>query len=536
MLEKLDRSRVHGFLRARGKTIVNGRGEEVLLCGWGLGNWMLCEGYMWLARDNRNFDRPRNIEDTVRDLGGSVYAEGFWREFRARYIGRGDIKRMAELGYNSLRLPFNWRLFMEDEPGEIKFREEGFELIDRCLSWCEEYGIYVFLDLHGAPGGQTGDNIDDSRDNVPRLLTDRDYWDKGIALWKELAGRYKDRWIVGGYDLLNEPIRTVRYDYPNVDYLVPALAEFYGEAIAAIREVDRVHLLSIEGHHWSTDPLIFWKKYDDNMVVHFHRYGCPPDLAAYTDFTALRDKLDVPLWLGETGENDNAWYAAMYTLAFKLDIGINVWPWKKMECLNSPYSVPKPEGWDKLLAYTQGGPKPSKEQAIALLDGYLENMKIENCRENPEVSAALFRRPPLCLRGSDFDSLPGKGRSYSALRGETSFFYRHETGMAIRVEEGHDAAESTGWARWGIYSVELEAGEFAVYTIHRPAEGTRLRLSLSAGVPASLTVEQDGAVIGGVTVSPGSPAPEFRLRAGAESLVKIRVEQGRLALNSLSFG
>jgi hypothetical protein len=535
MLEKLDRSRVGGFLRARGKTIVNGGGEEVLLCGWGLGNWMLCEGYMWLARDNRRFDRPRNIEDTIRDLTGGAYAEQFWRQFRARYITGNDIKRMAELGYNSLRIPFNWRLFMEDEPGEIKFREEGFSLIDRCLAWCEEYKIYAFLDLHGAPGGQTGDNIDDSRDNLPRLLTDRDYWDKGIVLWRELARRYKDRWIVGGYDLLNEPIRTVRYDYPSVDHLVPALARFYEEAISAIREIDQVHLLSIEGHHWSTDPLIFWKKYDDNMVIHFHRYGCPPDMTACTAFTDLRDRLDVPLWLGETGENNNAWYAAMYTLAFKLDIGINVWPWKKMECLNSPYSVQKPEGWDELLAYTQGGPKPSKSRAAALLDAYLENMKIENCRENPEVSAALFRRPPVTLRASDFDLLPGKGESYSGLREEASFFYQHGTGMAVRAEEGRDPPADSGWARWGIYALELGAGEFAVYTIHRPAEGTRLKLSLSAAVPAVLAVEQDGKSLGSFTVSPGSGVPELRLRAGTESRIKIAVEKGKVLLNSLAF-
>ncbi|MDR1971289.1 MAG: cellulase family glycosylhydrolase [Treponema sp.] len=540
MLEKLDRERVAGFLKARGQRIVNGKGEEVLLNGWGLGNWMLCEGYMWMARDNRNFDRPRNIEDTIRDLTGTEYAGRFWRQFRENYITKDDIKRMAELGYNSLRIPFNWRLFMEDEPGEIKFREEGFTLIDRCLSWCEEYKIYAFLDLHGAPGGQTGDNIDDSRDNMPRLFMDRDYWDKGIALWRELARRYRDRWIVGGYDLLNEPIRTVRYDYPNVDHYVPKLAQFYREVTAAIREIDKDHLLSIEGHHWSTEPLIFWKKYDDNMVVHFHRYGCPPDLAAYETFTKLRNSLDVPLWLGETGENNNPWYAAMYTLAFKLDIGINVWPWKKMECLNSPYSVKQPENWDRLLNYTTGGPKPGKKEAAAMLDEYLANMKIENCRENREVTAALFRRPPVTLRGSDFDPLPGKGQSYSGLREETNFFYRHGTGMAVVPEQGHDATEDTGWARWGIYAVELGAGEFVVYTIHRPREGTMLKLSLNAQAPASLKVEQDGCLLGSVTVSPAappgcSPAPEFKLHAGTESLIKITAESGPLVLNALMF-
>ncbi|GHV69405.1 hypothetical protein AGMMS49928_11630 [Spirochaetia bacterium] len=533
MLEKLDRKRVKGFLKARGQRIVNGDGEEILLNGWGLGNWLLCEGYMWLSHD-RQFDRPRIIEETLRDLTGSSYAESFWKQFRENYITKKDIERMAELGYNSVRIPFNWRLFMEDEPGEIIFKEEGFSLLDNCLAWCEEYGIYAFLDLHGAPGGQTGDNIDDSRDNMPRLFMDKDYWDKGIALWEELAGRYKDRWIVGGYDILNEPLRTVRFDYPNVDHLLLKLAQFYEESIAAIRKIDSRHLLSIEGHHWSTDPAVFWKKYDDNMVIHFHRYACAPDMAAYKTFTDLREKLDIPLWLGETGENNNEWYAALYTLAFKLDIGINVWPWKKMECLNSPYSVKKPERWDALLGYTRGGPKPSKKEAIALLDEYLSNMKIENCRENPEVSAALFRRAPVTLRGADFDPLPGKGKSYSGLRDEASFFYQHGTGMAIRVEEGHDFMENTGWARWGIFSVELGAGEFAVYSIHQVKEGARLTLSLTVKEAGLITAEQDDKLLARTPVNTGEEV-NFTLSAAAESRITIGVEKGKFVLNALKF-
>jgi len=531
MLEKLDRKRVKGFLKAKGHKIVNGDGEEILLNGWGLGNWMLCEGYMWMASDNRKFDRPLNIEDTIRDLTGSSYAKEFWKQFRANYITRRDIARMAELGYNSVRIPFNWRLFMNDEPGEISFVEEGFKLIDSCLDWCEEYRVYAFLDLHGAPGGQTGDNIDDSRDNMPRLFMDQDYWDKGIALWQELARRYKDRWIVGGYDLLNEPIRTVRFDFPNVDYLLPKLAQFYDESIAAIRKIDKEHLLSIEGHHWSTDPAVFWKKYDDNMVIHFHRYGCPPDLNAYKVFTDLREKLNAPLWLGETGENNNMWYAALYTLAFKLDIGINVWPWKKMERANSPISVKKPAGWEALINYTKGGPKPTKKEAIGMLDEYLNNMKIENCNENLEVTSAIFRCPPVTLRGADFDPLPGKGSSYSGTRDENSFFYHGGTGMAIRKEESGDAG-NTGWARWGIYSVELCTGEFAVYSIHNTAEGTKLELNITVKENGTAAVSQDDKLLGSVKTG---EKIAFTLHAASESRITVRAESGCFVLNSLSF-
>jgi hypothetical protein len=533
MIEKLDRQLVKGFLKAKGQKIVNGDGEEIILAGWGLGNWLLCEGYMWMAFGNKRFDRPLNIEETIRDLTGSSYAKEFWKQFRANYITRRDIARMAELGYNSVRIPFNWRLFMKDEPAEIEFIEEGFNLLDSCLSWCEEYHVYAFLDLHGAPGGQTGDNIDDSRDNMPRLFMDQDYWDKGIALWKELARRYKDRWIVGGYDLLNEPIRTFRYD-SNVDYLLPKLAQFYDESIAAIREIDKVHLLSIEGHHWSSEPAVFWKKYDDNMVIHFHRYGCPPDLTAYKAFTDLREKLDAPLWLGETGENNNQWYAALYTIAFKLDIGINVWPWKKMECTNSPYSVKKPAGWDTLLDFTKGGPKPSKKEAVDMLDEYLVNMKIENCRENEEVNDAIFRRPPVTLRGADFDPLPGKGSSYSGSRNENSFFYHDGTGMAIRVEEGHDPMKNSGWARWGIFSVELREGEFASYSIHYTDEDTELTLDITVLESGNVAVTQDDKPLGSKPVKAGEKA-QFTLHTAAESRITVRAESGRFVLNSLSF-
>ena len=95
--EKLSRSRVNGFLCAKGREIVNGKGEPILLSGWGLGNWLLCEGYMWKAGPRA--DRPRRIEEAVQELAGSEYTKTFWPRFRKNYIRREDILRMAELGY-----------------------------------------------------------------------------------------------------------------------------------------------------------------------------------------------------------------------------------------------------------------------------------------------------------------------------------------------------------------------------------------------------------------------------------------------------
>jgi hypothetical protein len=483
MLEKISRSRVNGFLKASGRKIVNGAGEEVLLTGWGLGNWLLCEGYMWLSGDNPDFDRPRVIEKVIRDLSGSAYANLFWKRFREQYITKDDIRKMADLGYNSVRIPFNWRVLMEDEPGEIIFKEEGFAFLDTCIDWCEEYSIYAFLDMHGAPGGQTGANIDDSADNLPRLFMDDDYWEKGLRLWEKIASRYAERSIVGGYDLLNEPIRPACEGYVNCDHLLPKLGRFYEEAAALIRKTDKLHLLSIEGHHWATSPDVFYKKFDDNMVIHFHRYNCVPDISSYTEFLELSEKLNLPLWLGETGENQNEWYAAMYPLSLSLGIGYNLWPWKKMECTNSPYSIKKPSGWETIFNYVNGGPKPDKEQIIAILDEYLENMKLSNCRENTAVIDAVLRRPPCRLPAENIKP--------------------------------------------------LKTGDSSSYSVFMTKEGDSLQLSLRLQEQGRFSVYQDATLLGKFTS--GEKIPLLPLSAKDESAIRITVESGQVLLHSLTF-
>ena len=117
---------VNGFLHADGKKIVDGSGQEILLKGWGLGNWLLQEGYMWLT-GGQKFDRPRRIEQIVEELTGTEYAAEFWNRYRKNYVRREDILKMAQLSYNSVRIPFNYRLFMTDD-AEIKWKDEGFGL------------------------------------------------------------------------------------------------------------------------------------------------------------------------------------------------------------------------------------------------------------------------------------------------------------------------------------------------------------------------------------------------------------------------
>src|SRR4030042_2631858 len=115
-----------GFLRTNGYNIVDEDGNKVYLKGVGLGNWLLPEGYMW--KRGKYADRPRRIEALVYDLIGEKKGNEFWRNYRKYYIEEADIKRISELGFNSVRLPLNARLLLDEDKEELVFNEDIFKL------------------------------------------------------------------------------------------------------------------------------------------------------------------------------------------------------------------------------------------------------------------------------------------------------------------------------------------------------------------------------------------------------------------------
>ncbi|HEX7158972.1 MAG TPA: cellulase family glycosylhydrolase, partial [Edaphobacter sp.] len=141
------------FAHVQKTEIVDGAGKPILLRGTSLGNWMVTEGYMWLFEGGPQSERE--IESLVTELMGPEKAERFWREYRENYVTQADIHLLKEAGFNSIRVPMHWKFFDSDDA-------EGFKLLDRVIGWSRQEGLYVILDMHAAPGGQTGANIDDS--------------------------------------------------------------------------------------------------------------------------------------------------------------------------------------------------------------------------------------------------------------------------------------------------------------------------------------------------------------------------------------
>ena len=472
-----------GYLHAEGARFIDKDGAPIVLRGAALGNWMLLEGYMWNFM-GKNCNRERLIERLFSDLAGHDFAKDFLKNYRKAFVSREDIRRMARIGYNSVRIPFNWKHFMEDGP-EIQFKQEGFELLDNVVRWCSEEGIYAILDMHAAPGGQTGSNIDDGVDDVARLFIDAASWEKALTLWETLAKRYKDEPFVGGYDLLNEPIRPFREDAPvkDLDYLIPSLSEFYDECIERIRMVDSNHLISVEGAHWARDTRIFDHLYDPNMCIHFHAYWTMPHSDLLKPYLALSEKYQVPLWLGETGENTLEWFTTLFPMLEEYGISWNFWQWKKGIRQNSNYVITQPEGWDQVVSFVKGGLHPGIENARRMLNEWVDNCKIEHCQEIVAIRNAMFRTgnvvvPALSYMDCGHSDLSCQMRDF---RNQDGMAYLARFGALPEIDPSH--AHGNCDVRtdhpWNIYDLLLKKDEYAAY-LYKPDEGKPFELTIEA--------------------------------------------------------
>src|SRR5215208_3849484 len=106
------------FVTTRGREFVAPDGRTLFLKGINLGNWLLPEGYMFKFKTAGS---PRLISAVVSQLVGEDEARRFWKAYRDNYVTAEDIRFIRQSGFNSVRVPFNYRLFVaEGEPARLE--------------------------------------------------------------------------------------------------------------------------------------------------------------------------------------------------------------------------------------------------------------------------------------------------------------------------------------------------------------------------------------------------------------------------------
>jgi len=505
-----------GFLHADGKRIVDGSGENVILRGIGTGNWMIQEGYMMktegIAGTQHEF-RAR-LEQEI----GEARTDTFYTAWLSNHFTRTDADSLSSWGFNSVRVAMHYKWFtlpIEEEPvpGQQTWLETGFTMIDSLLDWCGDNGMYLILDLHGAPGGQ-GKNADisDYDPTKPSLWESDANKDKTVALWKKLAERYAAEPWIGGYDLINET------NWP-LGSNNSALRSLYGRITDSIRAVDPNHLLFIEGNDFANNFSGLTPPWDDNMAYSFHKYRNYNDVNSIGWVLALRDQYNVPIWLGESGEDSNTWGTNMVRLCESENIGWVWWPQKKGG-INNPLNVQFNDDYLQLVNHWRGnGPALSADGAYRAVMTLAERHHISRCVHQRDLIDALFRQPhttetlPFTSRSAGdriFATEYDLGRNGYAYLDMDTADYQFSTGgdfiswnqgWAFRNDgvdmeactDGTTNGYNVGWTEtgeWLTYTLDSDSAAAYALEIRSAAGGTGARIRLEVnGVDATGTVQ-----------------------------------------------
>ena len=545
------------FVHANGKAIVKGNGDTLLIRSMGIGGWMVQEGYML---QTASFANPQHkIRDTIEDLIGTTATDAFYDEWLANHFTQDDVDSMAAWGFNTVRVPMHYNLFtlpIEDEPvmGQNTWLTKGFDLLDSVVSWSEEAGLYVILDLHAAPGGQGYDQgISDYDPTKPSLWESVHNKSKTVALWHKLAQKYSNDTIIAGYDLINEP-----------NWNIPggvALRALYEDITDSIRSVDTNHIIFIEGNWFANTFTGLTPPWDNNMAYSPHKYWSPVNSVADIQYgLTLRDTYNVPIWFGETGENSNAWYTALIEILESEGVGWAWWPLKKVETINAPLSITKNSGYQALLNYWSGnGSAPSVSNATAALMQLATNLKAENCTYNRGVIDAMFRQVydkrglpwkshvlPGVIHASEYDMGPLNVAYYDTESMQLNPPPAWNSGWSYR-NDGVDIEKKPDFFNSNGYIVGFnDTGDWMRYTISVPQDSLytiRVRQGCSGATGGNFYFEVDGVRItpnyyatntGSWSLMADKIIPNVVLSA-EDSLLTFVVNSGGLNVSSFQF-
>ena len=505
--------RVKGFLHAQGRILVNGDGEEVIPRGWGMGNWDNPEAFMLgidsefrltasgeYAAMNR-MDRGRSMEYVLQETCGTEYTKKFWPRWHRAYLSEEDIHALADFGYNSVRLPIRASTFLYEEPG-IQFNEESFAMLTNVLDWCEKYRVYAIIDIHAATAGQSGVPCDNGIDNSQHFYIDEEARERMCILMEEFARRFADRWIIGGYDCLNEPLSIT----PRIWELTPILQEFYAEMIRRCRVYDKNHLFLLNGTQFSTLVDLFDRDFDPechNWGISIHQYeAVSPEMVSISDALKKCEEWNVPLWMGETGgRNEHDWQTTMYELLAEHHAGFALWCWKTVVGAGcaSIMNFTVPEDWHIITDYAlKGGPKPSYERAQKIWDAYLECIRFENCTPNMQYHAPILRQGSFSIPAIGYNDLPLDSRfGKSTLPCSTA--YRLSDRMEIVYEKGFHPPVTLPGTRGGSHlrdhmHLRMREGEYVSYSV-RTADIYGVWATYCADAPALVRVSTEKNVL-----------------------------------------
>ena len=237
------------FLRAENGEFISECGAHTPLRGINLNDDLFWFKKADLEPNAAGYDVFSALESRFGTYGARLAVQKYYENF----ITASDIKKIAKLGANCVRIPLRYKYLLSKEncKGDIDFKH-----LDYLIEKCRKAGLYVILELHSAPGFQNTDSACGKNDKSILFSSSKDGFEARnatVRLWTQIAAHYKDEPAVAAYDLLNRPLNRIAEWENSLD----TLHKFYRRLLKAIRTVDEKHIIIMEAAsspHTLPDP------------------------------------------------------------------------------------------------------------------------------------------------------------------------------------------------------------------------------------------------------------------------------------------
>ncbi|MBM0799892.1 hypothetical protein D0399_06230 [Staphylococcus epidermidis] len=285
-------------------------GQKFQVKGVNAGNVFTTENWLGGVSDAKGTSDYKELNDKLDDQYGAkkthqildTYANNRWKD--------QDFQNVKDMGNNTIRLPINYINLTNYKKGmapkDVKMRKEPFKAMDNFIKKANDKGLYVIIDMHGAPNSQNAQehSADKQKNEYGSFWNDPDSIGKAKEIWWNIADHYKNNPGVAGYDLLNEP----KAPNGNVDKDVK---HFYKDTLDTIRSTGDKHIAFLEAWHDNDlkDPKEFGKNRGD-IVYEYHNYPYGQNAESnngikkgfddkVNSMSNISKKYQVPTYLGE---------------------------------------------------------------------------------------------------------------------------------------------------------------------------------------------------------------------------------------------
>lgn len=298
------------------------------------------------------------------NLGGWLSQCDYSRERMDHFITEPDFERIASLGLDHVRLPFDYNVIETQDGAYI---EEGFDRIADAIRLARKHGLNIILDLHKTCGFSF-----DTGEAQTGFFENEKLQERFILLWEQMAKRFGNDPEHVAFELLNE-VTDKAYG--------PLWNEIAGRCIRRIRGIAKDTVILV-GSYWNNHASAvkdLRKPYDDRIVYNFHCYdplffthqgaswvreegfdvnrrvsfaesGVTEQYFEDLFAEAIRyaEQMDTVLYCGEYGVIDVAdpqatlrWYQTVSRVFNRHQIGRAAWSWRRMNFeLDGPHLAP----------------------------------------------------------------------------------------------------------------------------------------------------------------------------------------------------